>query len=64
MNYYAVIQRSSDAPDDYVVLKICHTKESLSKALLLHRCIHDPETIFPVFGDVLTGEFREITVEA
>ena len=64
MNYYAVIQKTSDAPDDYVVLKICHTKESLSKALLLHRCIHDPETIFPVFGDVLTGEFREIDVDA
>ena len=25
--------------------------------------IHDPDTIAAVFGDVLTGEFREIDVE-
>ena len=61
MKYYAVIQKTGD--DDYTVLKICHTKETLAKALLLHKTIHDPETIFPVFGNVVTGEFREIEVE-
>ena len=49
--------------EDYSVLRICHTKESLAKALLLHKAIHDPDTIAAVFGDVLTGEFREIDVE-
>ena len=49
--------------EDYTVLRICHTKESLAKALLLHKAIHDPDTIAAVFGDVLTGEFREIDVE-
>ncbi|MBQ3374508.1 MAG: hypothetical protein IJG40_15400 [Oscillospiraceae bacterium] len=60
MKYYAVIQRNGD---DYTVLKICHTRESLAKAMLLHKTIRDPDTIFSVFGDVLTGEFREIEVE-
>jgi hypothetical protein len=60
MKYYAVIQKNGE---DYTVLKICHTKESLAKAMLLHKTIHDPDTICSVFGDVLTGEFREIEVE-
>ena len=60
MKYYAVIQKDGE---DYTVLRICHTKESLAKALTLHKAIHDPDTIAAVFGDVLTGEFREIDVE-
>lgn len=60
MKYYAVIQKNGE---DYSVLRICHTKESLAKALMLHKAIHDPDTIAAVFGDVLTGEFREINVE-
>ena len=40
-----------------------HTKDSLAKALLLHKTILDQSTIAAVFGDVLTGEFREIEVE-
>ena len=55
MKYYAVIQKDGE---DYTVLRICHTKESLAKALLLHKSIHAPDTIAAVFGDVLTGEFR------
>ena len=55
MKYYAVIQKDGE---DYTVLRICHTKESLAKALLLHKSIHAA-----VFGDVLTGEFREIDME-
>ncbi len=60
MKYYAVIQKNGE---DYSVLRICHTKESLAKALMLHKAIHDPDTIAAVFGDVLTGEFREIDVD-
>ena len=60
MKYYAVIQKDGK---DYSVLRICHTKESLAKALLLHKAIHDPDTIAAVFGDVLTGEFKEIDVD-
>ena len=60
MKYYAVIQKDGE---DYTVLRICHTKESLAKALLLHKSIHAPDTIASVFGDVLTGEFREIDME-
>ena len=60
MKYYAVIQKNGE---DYSVLRICHTKESLAKALMLHKAIHNPDTIAAVFGDVLTGEFREIDVD-
>ena len=59
MKYYAVIQKDGE---DYTVLRICHTKDSLAKALLLYKTILDQSTIAVVFGDVLTGEFREIEV--
>ena len=60
MKYYAVIQKDGE---DYTVLRICHTKDSLAKALLLYKTILDQNTVAAVFGDVLTGEFREIDVE-
>lgn len=60
MKYYAVIQKDGE---DYIVLRICHTKDSLAKALLLYKTILDQNTVSAVFGNVLTGEFREIEVE-
>ena len=60
MKYYAVIQRDGE---DYTVPRICHTKEALAKALLFYQTIRDPNGIFPVFGDVLKGEFKEIDIE-